>query len=130
MTEVDEVFRQSDVISLHCPLTAATKEIVNSQRLGLMKPTSFLINTSRGPLIDEGALADALNSGKIAGAGLDVMSVEPPPVDHPLYRAKNCLITPHYAWATKAARQRLMDVSVRNLKAFLDGAPQNVVSAT
>jgi glycerate dehydrogenase len=126
--EVDDVFRQSDVISLHCPLTPATKEIVNAQRLGLMKPTAFLINTSRGPLINEAALADALNSGKIAGAGLDVMSVEPPPMDHPLYRAKNCLITPHYAWATKAARQRLMDVSVKNLKAFIDGAPQNVVS--
>ena len=128
MAEVDEVFRQSDVISLHCPLTPATKEIVNAQRLGLMKATAFLINTSRGPLINESALADALNSGKIAGAGLDVLSIEPPPADHPLYGAKNCLITPHYAWATKAARQRLMDVSVKNLKAFLDGAPQNVVS--
>jgi glycerate dehydrogenase len=128
MAEVDDVFQQSDVISLHCPLTPATKEIVNAQRLRLMKPTAFLINTSRGPLIDEGALAEALNSGKIAGAGLDVLSVEPPPMDHPLYSAKNCLITPHYAWATKAARQRLMDVSVKNLKAFLSGAPQNLVS--
>ena len=128
MAEVDEVFRQSDVISLHCPLTPATKEIVNAQRLALMKPTAFLINTSRGPLINEPALAEALDAGKIAGAGLDVLSVEPPPADHPLYRAKNCLITPHYAWATKAARQRLMDVSVKNLQAFLKGAPQNVVS--
>jgi glycerate dehydrogenase len=93
-----------------------------------MKPNAFLINTSRGPLIDELALADALNSGKIAGAGLDVLSVEPPAADHPLYRAKNCFITPHYAWATKAARQRLMDVSVKNLAAFLSGSPQNVVS--
>jgi glycerate dehydrogenase len=126
--ETDEVFRRADVLTLHCPLTPATKGIVNAERLALMKPNAFLINTSRGPLIDELALADALNSGKIAGAGLDVLSVEPPAADHPLYRAKNCFITPHYAWATKAARQRLMDVSVKNLAAFLSGSPQNVVS--
>jgi glycerate dehydrogenase len=126
--EIDDVFRRADVLTLHCPLTLATKSIVNAQRLSLMKPTAFLINTSRGPLIDEPALADALNSGKIAGAGLDVLSVEPPPANHPLYNAKNCFITPHYAWATRAARQRLMDVSVRNLAAFLGGSPQNVVS--
>lgn len=126
--EINEVFRRSDVLSLHCPLTPATKGIVNAERLGLMKPSAFLINTSRGPLIDEAALADALNSGKIAGAGLDVLSVEPPPAAHPLYAAKNCFITPHYAWATKAARQRLMDVTVRNLRAFYAGKPQNVVS--
>ena len=126
--DVDEVFRRSDVLTLHCPLTPATKGIVNAARLASMKPSAFLINTSRGPLIDEGALADALNAGKIAGAGLDVLSVEPPPDDHPLYRAKNCFITPHYAWATKAARQRLMDVTVKNLAAFAAGSPQNVVS--
>jgi glycerate dehydrogenase len=128
MAEVDEVFRQSDVVSLHCPLTPATKNIVNAQRLALMKPSAFLINTSRGPLIDEPALADALNNNRLAGAALDVLSVEPPPADHILYKAKNCLITPHYAWATKAARQRLMDVSVKNLRAFAEGHPQNVVS--
>jgi glycerate dehydrogenase len=104
---IDEVFRRSDVLTLHCPLTPNTKGIVNAERLATMKRSAFLINTSRGPLIEEAALADALNSGKIAGAGLDVLSVEPPPADHPLYRAPNCIITPHYAWATKAARQRL-----------------------
>lgn len=128
MADVDEVFKQADVLSLHCPLTPATKGIVNAERLGLMKPTAFLINTSRGPLIDEPALASALNEGKIVGAALDVLSTEPPPSDHILYKAKNCFITPHYAWATKAARQRLMDVSVKNLRAFADGKPQNVVS--
>jgi glycerate dehydrogenase len=116
--ETDEVFRRSDVLTLHCPLTPTTKGIVNAERLALMKPTAFLINTSRGPLIDESALAAALNAGIIAGAGLDVLSVEPPPADHPLYHAKNCFITPHYAWATKAARQRLMDVSVKNVAEF------------
>lgn len=126
--EIDDVFRRANVLTLHCPLTPATKGIVNTERLSLMKPTAFLINTSRGPLIDEPALADALNSGKIAGAGLDVLSTEPPPANHPLYHAKNCFITPHYAWATRAARQRLMDVSVKNLTAFLGGSPQNVVS--
>ena len=126
--DVDEVFRFSDVLTLHCPLTPATKGIVNAARLASMKPSAFLINTSRGPLIEEAALADALNSGKIAGAGLDVLSIEPPPPDHPLYRANNCFITPHYAWATKAARQRLMDVTVKNLSAFIASVPQNVVS--
>jgi glycerate dehydrogenase len=126
--EIDDVFRLADVLTLHCPLTLTTKGIVNAERLSLMKPTAFLINTSRGPLIDEPALADALNSGKIGGAGLDVLSIEPPPANHPLYHAKSCFITPHYAWATRAARQRLMDVSVRNLTAFLGGSPQNVVS--
>lgn len=128
MAEIDEVFRESDAISLHCPLTPATKGIVNAERLSMMKRNAFLINTSRGALIDEPALAEALNAGKIAGAALDVLSVEPPPADHLLYKAKNCLITPHYAWATKAARQRLMDVSVRNLRAFAEGKPQNVVT--
>lgn len=126
--ETDEVFRRSDVLTLHCPLTPATKGIVNAKRLALMKASALLINTSRGPLIDESALATALNAGTIAGAGLDVLSVEPPLADHPLYRAKNCFITPHYAWATKAARQRLMDVSVKNVAAFFSGTPQNVVS--
>jgi glycerate dehydrogenase len=126
--DIDEVFRRSDVLTLHCPLTPATKGIVNSQRLSLMKSSAFLINTSRGPLIDEPGLAAALNANIIAGAALDVLSIEPPPIDHVLYTAKNCFITPHYAWATKAARQRLMDVTVKNLAAFFAGSPQNVVS--
>jgi glycerate dehydrogenase len=93
-----------------------------------MKPTAFLLNTSRGPLVDEAALAKALDSNRIAGAGLDVLAVEPPPADNPLLHAKNCLITPHIAWATRAARSRLMQVAVTNVRAFLQGKPQNVVS--
>jgi glycerate dehydrogenase len=125
---LDELFRRSDVISLHCPLTPETKGLVNAQRLALMKPTAFLINTSRGPVVDEPALADALNSGRIAGAGLDVLSVEPPPADNPLLKAKNCHISPHFAWATRAARERLMKVAVENVRQFLAGRSQNVVS--
>ena len=93
-----------------------------------MKPTAFLLNTSRGPLVDESALADALNSGRIAGAGLDVLSAEPPPADNPLLAARNCLITPHLAWGTRAARSRLMHIAVENVRAFLRGKPQNVVN--
>jgi len=126
--DLDTLFRQSDVISLHCPLTPKTKNFVNKERLSFMKPTAFLLNTSRGPLIDEVALADALNSGSIAGAGLDVLSVEPPPAGNPLLQAKNCLITPHIAWATRSARSRLMQTAVANVRAFLAGRPQNVVS--
>jgi glycerate dehydrogenase len=126
--ELEAIFRQSDVLSLHCPLTPETKHIVNAERLKWMKPGAFLLNTSRGPLVDETALADALNSGRIAGAGLDVLSVEPPPADNPLLRAKNCIITPHHAWATRAARARLMNTAVANVRAFLDGKPQNVVN--
>ena len=106
---LDDVFAMSDVLTLHCPLTPDTKHLVNAERLAMMKPTAFLINTSRGPLIDEPALADALNSGMIAGAGLDVLSAEPPPPDNPLLRARNCHITPHFAWASTAARRRLME---------------------
>jgi glycerate dehydrogenase len=124
---VDDLFMQSDVVSLHCPLTPETRGLVDSTRLSLMKPTAFLINTSRGPLIDEDALARALNQGRIAGAGLDVLSVEPPSVDHPLMSARNCYITPHIAWATKAARARLLGVVVSNLGAFLAGSPKNCV---
>ena len=93
-----------------------------------MKPTAFLLNTSRGQLVDEEALADALNAGRIAGAGLDVLSVEPPPAEHPLIKARNCVVTPHQAWATRAARSRLMHVAVENVRAFLAGKPQNVVN--
>ena len=126
--DLETVFRQSDVVSLHCPLTPDTRHLINARRLSWMKPTSFLINTGRGPLVDEPALADALNSGRIAGAGLDVLSVEPPPPDNPLLQAKNCVITPHFGWATRAARVRLMKVAVENVRAFLNGKPQNVVN--
>ena len=125
---LEELFRRSDVISLHCPLTPETCGLVNAERLGMMKPSAFLINTGRGPLVDERALAEALNSGRIAGAGLDVLSAEPPPADNPLLTARNCCITPHIAWATRAARQRLLNIAVDNVRAFLAGTPQNVVN--
>jgi glycerate dehydrogenase len=126
--DLETLLRTSDVVSLHCPLTAETKQMINAQRLRLMKPTAFLLNTSRGPLIDEAALAAALHAGQIAGSGLDVLSVEPPAEDNPLYRAPNCFITPHISWATRAARTRLMRVAVENVRAFLGGKPQNAVS--
>ncbi len=127
--DIETLFRDSDVVSLHCPLTAQTRHLVNRQRLALMKPSAYLINTSRGPLIDEAALAEALETGRIAGAGLDVLAEEPPPADNPLLRARHCTITPHIAWATREARQRLLDVVVENVCAFLDGHPQNIVDA-
>lgn len=126
--DIETLFRESDVVSLHCPLTPQTKNLVNAQRLATMKPTAFLLNTSRGPLVDEGALAEALNEGEIAGAGLDVLSVEPPPANHPLLLAKNCIITPHNAWGTRAARARLMRIAVENVRAFLAGQLLNVVN--
>lgn len=126
--DLDRLFAQSDVVSLHCPLTPETKHLVNAEQLAKMKPSAFLLNTSRGPLVDESALATALNQGRIAGAGLDVLSIEPPPSGNPLFQAKNCFITPHIAWATRAARSRLMDASVANIEAFLRGAPVNVVN--
>jgi glycerate dehydrogenase len=101
---------------------------VNAERLALLKPTAFLLNTSRGLLVDEQALANALNGSRLAGAGLDVLDTEPPPANNPLLQAKNCLITPHLAWATRAARERLLRIAVANLRAFLDGKPQNVVN--
>ena len=125
---LEALCRDSDVISLHCPLTPETKGLVNAQFLARLKPTAFLINTSRGPLIDEPALAVALNGGRLAGAGLDVLAVEPPPADHPLLTARNCFLTPHIAWATKAARARLYDTAIENLKAFLAGRPRNVIT--
>jgi glycerate dehydrogenase len=125
---IDELFSRSDFISLHCPLTTETDQLVNRERLHLMKANARLINTSRGQLVDEAALAEALNEGQIAGAGLDVLSAEPPSADNPLLSAKNCLITAHNAWASRAARQRLLDVTVENLRAFQSGKPQNVVS--
>ena len=126
--DIDTLFKTSDVISLHCPLTPQTQQIVNSKTLALMKPTAFIINTSRGPLVNEKDLADALNEGRIAGAGLDVLSSEPPSPENPLLKAKNCYITPHIAWATRSARQRLLDVSINNVRAFLVNKPVNVVN--
>ncbi len=126
--DLDELFRSADVLSLHCPLTQATRRLVDARRLGTMKPTAILINTGRGPLVDEAALADALHTGKLRGAGLDVLSQEPPPEDHPLLTAPNCLITPHLAWASVEARRRLLEQSVENVAAFLSGRPKNLVT--
>ncbi len=127
--ELDRLFAECDIISLHCPLTSETRELVDARRIALMKPTAILINTGRGPLINEQDLADALNSGRIYAAGVDVLSKEPPHADNPLLTAKNCYITPHIAWATAEARERLMTVAVSNVKAFINGKPENVVNA-
>ncbi|HTL08530.1 MAG TPA: D-2-hydroxyacid dehydrogenase [Chitinophagaceae bacterium] len=124
-----ELLQQSDVVSIHCPLFPETRGLINKQSLSLMKKTAFLINTSRGPIIVDEDLAAALNNDQLAGAGIDVLSVEPPPADNPLLSAKNCLVTPHIAWATKEARSRLLQLTVENLRAFLAGAPINVVRA-
>lgn len=126
-TSLDRLLRESDVVSLSCPLTPETEALINAERLSLMKKSAFLINTGRGLLVDEFALAAALKDGQIAGAGLDVLSQEPPPADNPLLDAPNCFITPHLAWATRAARQRLVDELAANLKAFLDGEVRNRV---
>ncbi len=128
LVDLETLFRQSDVVSLHCPLTAETARLINPQSLSWMKPAAFLLNTSRGGLIDEAALATALNSGRLAGAGLDVLSTEPPLPDNPLLHAKNCIITPHLAWGTRAARLRLLNVVAENIRRFLSGDPQNVVN--
>jgi glycerate dehydrogenase len=125
--DLDTIFTESDVVSLHCPLTPETEGLVNRDRLKLMKKAAILVNTSRGPVVDETALAHALNSGQIAAAAVDVLSAEPPPEDNPLLTARNCIITPHIAWATHAARKRLMDTVVRNVKAWMSGQPVNVV---
>lgn len=125
---LEELFRTSDVVSLHCPLTPTTHHLVNAERLALMKPTAILINTARGPIIDEQALADALNSAKIYAAGIDVLCEEPPRQGSPLLSARNCFVTPHIAWATLEARTRLLKICEENLRAFVEGHPQNVVS--
>jgi len=128
LTLLDDVLRQSDVISLHCPLTEESKGLINRETIRLMKEGVILINTSRGPLIQEDDLRDALKSGKVKAAAVDVVSTEPIQEDNPLLGLDNCIITPHIAWASKESRQRLMDIAVENLTAFLDGKPINNVA--
>ncbi len=125
---LQEVFAQADVISLHCPYFPETEKMINRETIGQMKDGVILLNSSRGQLIDEEALAEALNQGKVSAAGLDVLSTEPPSPDNPLLKAQNCIITPHIAWASREARARLMDIAAENLRAYLAGAPQNVVN--
>jgi glycerate dehydrogenase len=125
---IPDLFAEADVLSLHCPLTAENAAFVNAALLARVQPSALLINTARGGLIDEPALAAALREGRLAGAGLDVLSREPPPADHPLLSAPNCIITPHIAWASLAARHRLMEATARNVAAFVDGKPINVVN--
>ena len=124
----EELLKRSDIVSLHCPLTDSTHHFIDSNAITLMKPEAILINTGRGPLIDEQAVADALNSHRIAAAGLDVLSQEPPQADNPLLNARNCFITPHIAWATFEARQRLMEIAYNNIQAYLNGSPINNVA--
>lgn len=126
--ELEDLFINSDIVTLHCPLFPETKGIVNRNMLKRMKKTAFLINTSRGPLVVEEDLSWALNEGVIAGAGLDVLSIEPPKKDNVLISAKNCIITPHISWATREARERLMKIAADNLMAYLSGNPINVVN--
>ena len=127
--DLDDLFGNSDIISLHCPLFESTKGIINKNNIAKMKTGAMIINTSRGPLVVEKDLTEALNSGKLAGAALDVVSTEPIEMNNELFKAKNCLITPHIAWAPKESRSRLMNTAVENLNAFLKGTPQNVVNA-
>jgi len=123
-----ELLATADVVSLHCPLTPETRGMIDAAALARMKPTTFLINTGRGPLVDEAALAAALNEGRLAGAAADVLSREPPSADNPLLTARNCIVTPHQAWATLAARRRLLAECAGNVRAFLQGTPRNVVN--
>lgn len=127
-TSKEECFRSADILSLHCPLTDETSGMVNKAFIQIMKSSAFIINTARGGVVNEQDLSDALNSGQIAGAGLDVLSSEPPSADNPLLGARNCVITPHIAWATKEARGRALNESVKNIEAFLDGKLRNVVN--
>ncbi len=127
MTDLETLLRTGDIISLHCPLTADNEKLINAERLRLMKPTAYLVNTARGGLIDEQALADALDHDRLAGAGLDVMAMEPPPAGNPLFTVKNCVITPHIAWATAAARKRLLKTAAENIRCFLSGNARNTV---
>ena len=126
--DLERIWRESDVIALHCPLLPDTQGIINRETIAQMRDGVIILNNSRGPLIVEQDLADALNSGKVFAAGLDVVSTEPIRADNPLLKAKNCLITPHISWAPKESRQRLMDIAVENLRQFLRGTPVNVVN--
>ena len=126
--ELEELLECSDVVSLHCPLLPETQGMIHAGRLALVKPSAFLINTSRGPLVVDQDLAAALNNDRLAGAAVDVLSMEPPGPGNPLLKAKNCLISPHIAWATREARARLLETGIMNVAAFLNGKPQNVVS--
>ena len=126
--DLDTIFREADVVSLHCPLTESNRGMINKESIGKMKDGVMIINTARGPLIVEEDLAEALNSGKVAGAALDVVSVEPIEEDNPLLKAKNCIITPHIAWAAKETRARLMNIAADNLEKFIEGNPINVVN--
>ena len=125
---LDELLADSDIVSLHCPLTPETHHLINEQTLSQMKQGAILINTGRGPLIDETAVANALNKGHLRAAGVDVLSTEPPSVENPLLRARNCHITPHIAWATFEARVRLMNIMTDNIQAYLSGNPINRVN--
>lgn len=127
-TSLDKLLAESDIITCHCPLTDKTNKMINENAISLMKKTAIFINTSRGPVVDENALANALNSERIAAAGLDVLEFEPAHSSNPLLTAKNCYITPHIAWAAKETRERLIKILTENLKAFLNGCPQNVVN--
>ena len=126
--DLDSLFAEADVLSLHCPLTAATENLVDRRRLSMMKRSAILINTSRGPVVDEEALADALKTGRIYAAGLDVLTSEPPRSGNPLIGVSNCFITPHVAWSSVEARERLASIAVKNIKAYLEGCPINVVN--
>ncbi len=125
---LNDALSQADVVSLHCPFSAQTRDLINAERLHLMKPTAFLVNTARGLLINDEDLAAALRDGIIAGYAADVLSQEPPSEDHPLLSAPNCILTPHFSWASPQSRQKLLNISVENLRRFLDGTPQNVVA--
>lgn len=126
--DLDTIFEQCDIISLHCPLTEDTLHLVNAERINTMKSSAILINTGRGPLIDDDAIADALNNDQIAAYGADVLTTEPAPADNPLLTAKNCYLTPHIAWATREARLRLINICTENVRAYLDGEPMNQVN--
>ena len=126
-TDLDSLLRQSDVITIHCPLTEDTHHLIDAAAIEKMKPTALIINTARGGIVDERALADALNGGRIGGAGIDVLSMEPPAEDNPLLDARNVIITPHCAWSTREARQRLVDEMGHNIEAFFRGEARNVI---
>ena len=127
LVSLDAMLPQADFVTLHCPLTDETRNLVNAAFLAKMKPGAYLVNTARGPLVDEAALADALKSGHLAGAAADVLATEPPKPDNPLLAAPNMILTPHLAWATVEARRRLMQVTVENVAGFLAGKPVHLV---